>query len=244
MSEPRARATCPREPRARAQNRPPSRESLVLAAQLCLPVCLPACLPACHLPTFTRLFCSPYQRDATSPIKPGRARRLGASSEEASCSAMALARLLLLLAAALLQAWAAAPAVRVETVLAARAGAARVVAANRYEAHVTLWLEAADGALTPSGWSTRAEDRGDGRPFAFQPGQGLIEGWTRGVLEMREGERARIHVPYELGYGTREQGSKGGAWYIPSKSNLLFDIEILGKVGAKGPAIEEDSKEL
>ena len=160
---------------------------------------------------------------------------------------MARPRLLLYLLLPLLllvqeQARAAAPAVRVETVAAARAGAARVVAAHRYEAHVTLWLEAADGTLTPSGWSTRAEHRGDGRPFAFQPGQGLIEGWTRGVLEMAEGERAKIHVPYELGYGTREQGSKGGPWHIPAKSNLLFDIEILGKAGAK--ALEEDSKEL
>ena len=53
---------------------------------------------------------------------------------------------------------------------------------------------------------------------------------------MREGERALIHVPSALGYGAAPQGSQGGGWYIPGGSNLLFDIEILGKSGAKGPA--------
>lgn len=39
--------------------------------------------------------------------------------------------------------------------------------------------------------------------------------------------------------GTSPQGSKGGAWYIPGNSNLLFDIEILSKKGARGPSKEE-----
>ncbi len=37
------------------------------------------------------------------------------------------------------------------------------------------------------------------RPFSFQPGRNLIKGWTDGVLQMREGERALIHVPPQLG---------------------------------------------
>ncbi len=56
---------------------------------------------------------------------------------------------------------------------------------------------------------------------------------------MREGERALIHVPPAKGYGAGAQGSKGGAWYIPGSSNLLFDIQILGKAGKGGPAREE-----
>ena len=54
---------------------------------------------------------------------------------------------------------------------------------------------------------------------------------------MREGERAKIHVPSAKGYGAAPQGQKGGGWYIPANSNLLFDIEIVGKKGA-GPATE------
>ena len=33
------------------------------------------------------------------------------------------------------------------------------------------------------------------QPFAFQPGVGLIQGWSEGVLQMKEGERAWLHVP-------------------------------------------------
>ena len=59
----------------------------------------------------------------------------------------------------------------------------------------------------------------------------LIEGWTEGVLQMKEKERALLHVPAAKGYGASPMGSKGGAFYIPANSNLLFDIEILGKEG-------------
>ena len=115
---------------------------------------------------------------------------------------------------------------------------AKVTGDHKYSAQVTLSIENADGTTTPSGWSTRKENKGDGKPFVFQPGVNLIEGWSEGVKMMREGERALIHVPYTKGYGTREQGSKGGAWYIPGSSNLLFDIEILGKSGKSGPEAE------
>ena len=135
----------------------------------------------------------------------------------------------------LLIASAASAQVRVETTKPAP-GNARVTKASSYDAMVTLSIENADGTTTPSGWSTRAEHGGDGRPFSFQPGRNLIQGWTDGVLQMREAERALIHVPYALGYGESPQGSKGGGWYIPARSNLLFDIEILGKTGASGPA--------
>jgi hypothetical protein len=78
---------------------------------------------------------------------------------------------------------------------------------------------------------------------------------------MREGERAKIHVPPQLGYGGSDMGSKGSGWFIPGNSreirrcffelssrtaskknnpvclyaDLLFDIEILSKAGAAGP---------
>lgn len=139
-------------------------------------------------------------------------------------------------------------------------GNAKVTSAHRYDSQVTLSIEADDGTLTPAGWSTRADQGGNGQPFSFTPGQGLIEGWTEGVLKMREGERAHLHVPsgksfdnlcivgytnYKIdlinvakGYGGSAQGSKGGAWYIPANSNLHFDIEIIGKNG--NPAAKEE----
>jgi hypothetical protein len=103
---------------------------------------------------------------------------------------------------------------------------------SRYSSMVTLYIEEANGSKSPSGWSTRVSDGASvDSPFDFQPGVGLIEGWTEGVLQMKEGERAWLHVPAKLGYGDRPMGSPGGAFYIPASSNLLFDIEILGKAG-------------
>ncbi|KAG7349434.1 peptidylprolyl isomerase FKBP-type [Nitzschia inconspicua] len=120
--------------------------------------------------------------------------------------------------------------VRVETISAGNGDA--VTREFKYSSMVTLYIEEADGSKTPSGWSTRVSDGATAdKPFDFQPGVGLIEGWTEGVLKMKEGERAWLHVPARLGYGDRPMGSPGGAFYIPASSNLLFDIEILGKAG-------------
>jgi len=149
---------------------------------------------------------------------------------------------LLLLLAALFAALAetGASGVAVDTIKAGDGPA--VTRASTYRAHVTLYIEdVAGGTKTPSGWSTRKEDGAAAdEPFEFQPGVNLIPGWTEGVLKMREGERAELHVPSVLGYGSRPMGSEGGAFYIPADSDLLFDIEILGKVGGADAGGAED----
>jgi FKBP-type peptidyl-prolyl cis-trans isomerase len=106
---------------------------------------------------------------------------------------------------------------------------------SRYRSMVTLYIVGDDEQLTPSGWSTRQEHGSDvDKPFEFQPGVNLIEGWTEGVLQMLEGERAKVFVPFNLGYGNVPMGSKnGGGFYIPANSNLMFDIQILGKAGGE-----------
>ena len=137
---------------------------------------------------------------------------------------------ILVLASVLACAAAAAAAVRVDVLQPAPTNA-RVTKEHAYDAQVTLSIEHDDGTTTPSGWSTRREGGGNGQPFSFTPGRNLIEGWTQGVLKMREGERAHIHVPAALGYGGKPMGSPGSSWFIPANSNLLFDIEIVGKAG-------------
>ncbi|KAL7514363.1 hypothetical protein ACHAXN_011579 [Cyclotella atomus] len=109
----------------------------------------------------------------------------------------------------------------------------QVVRGSSYSSHVTLYIEKADGTKTPSGWSTRESDGAPvDQPFVFSPGVGLIEGWTEGVLKMKEGERSWLHVPSEKGYGAQEMGRPGGSgFYIPANSDLAFDIEILVKDG-------------
>mmetsp|Transcript_25853 Transcript_25853/g.42026 ORF Transcript_25853/g.42026 Transcript_25853/m.42026 type:complete len:164 (-) Transcript_25853:2333-2824(-) len=109
----------------------------------------------------------------------------------------------------------------------------QVTKAHRYSSHVTLYIQNTDGTKTPSGWSTRkSHGATSDQPFAFQPGVGLITGWTEGVLKMKEGERSWLSVPSEKGYGGQEMGrpsGSGGGFYIPAHSDLLFDIEILGR---------------
>jgi len=60
-------------------------------------------------------------------------------------------------------------------------------------------------------------------PFKFQIGVGqVIKGWEEGVLGMCVGEKRRLIVPPELGYG-----DQGAGEIIPGGATLFFDIELL-----------------
>merc|ERR1712172_51214 len=60
-------------------------------------------------------------------------------------------------------------------------------------------------------------------PFKFQIGVGqVIKGWEEGVLGMGVGEKRRLIVPPELGYG-----DQGAGEIIPGGATLFFDIELL-----------------
>jgi len=60
-------------------------------------------------------------------------------------------------------------------------------------------------------------------PFKFQIGVGqVIKGWEEGVLGMCIGEKRRLIVPPELGYG-----DQGAGQVIPGGATLFFDIELL-----------------
>jgi FKBP-type peptidyl-prolyl cis-trans isomerase len=64
------------------------------------------------------------------------------------------------------------------------------------------------------------------QPIRFQLGGGVIPGFTAGVLGMKLGEKRRIGIPSELGYGERAVGP------IPANSDLVFEIELVGLNGA------------
>jgi len=64
----------------------------------------------------------------------------------------------------------------------------------------------------------------EGNPFVCQLNDAqnpMMSGFKEGVLTMREGEKARLFIPYYLGYGADKYGP------FPAKSDLVFDIEIL-----------------
>jgi FKBP-type peptidyl-prolyl cis-trans isomerase FkpA len=61
-----------------------------------------------------------------------------------------------------------------------------------------------------------------GQPFSFGLGQRqVIPGWDEGIALMKEGGKAVLFIPYELGYG--EQGNPP---VIPGKAELVFYVEL------------------
>ena len=62
-----------------------------------------------------------------------------------------------------------------------------------------------------------------GQPFEFTLGVGqVIKGFDQGILGMKVGEKKRIVISPEDGYGNAAVGS------IPPNSTLIFDVELLG----------------
>ena len=68
-------------------------------------------------------------------------------------------------------------------------------------------------------------------PISYVVGQqSMIPGWDKAVKTMRQGDKVRIVVPSELGYGPYGGGP------IPPYSTLVFDIEVLTVAEPQKPA--------
>ena len=65
-------------------------------------------------------------------------------------------------------------------------------------------------------------DSGD--PFVFTLGvREVIQGWDLGLLGAKVGDKRKLTIPADLGYG--ETGAAGGK--IPPGATLIFEIEVL-----------------
>lgn len=84
--------------------------------------------------------------------------------------------------------------------------------------HYTGWL---DNNGEPGTKFDSSVDRGE--PFTFMIGIGqVIRGWDEGVLSMKVGEKRRLIIPAQLGYGAH-----GAGGVIPPNATLIFDVELL-----------------
>ena len=63
-----------------------------------------------------------------------------------------------------------------------------------------------------------------GQPFTFTLGVGqVIEGWEKGILGMKVGEKRKLTIPSDMGYG-----QYGAGEMIPPNATLIFDVEMIG----------------
>jgi hypothetical protein len=84
--------------------------------------------------------------------------------------------------------------------------------------------------------STRANYKGTdtgrryGEPMEFTFDNGhLIKGWLLGMNGMKVGEKRKLWIPADLGYGATGQGD------IPPNSPLIFEVEYVGPVDGTAP---------
>jgi len=65
--------------------------------------------------------------------------------------------------------------------------------------------------------------RDRGQPFQFKIGKGeVIAGWDEGVAKMSKGQRAKLTISSDMGYGP-----SGVSGLIPPNATLVFDVELL-----------------
>ena len=61
------------------------------------------------------------------------------------------------------------------------------------------------------------------QPLDFTVGVGqVIPGWDEGIGLLQVGDKARLVIPSDLGYGSR-----GAGGVIPPDATLVFDVELI-----------------
>jgi peptidylprolyl isomerase len=96
-----------------------------------------------------------------------------------------------------------------------KADAPKAEAGKTVQVHYTGMLT--DGRIFDS-----SVERGTPLPFALGQGQ-VIPGWDEGIALMNVGDKLRLIIPPNLGYG-----ANGAGGVIPPNATLIFDVELMG----------------
>ena len=113
-----------------------------------------------------------------------------------------------------LQACASKPALQITDTRTGEGDAAQT--GDTVDVHYTGWLY-------ENGKRTTQFDSSVGQmPLQFTIGQGVIDGWSQGLVGMKVGGKRELIIPPELGYG-----EKGAGGVIPPNATLDFEIELL-----------------
>jgi len=100
-----------------------------------------------------------------------------------------------------------------------------------------------DGYLDDGKKFDSSRDRGE--PFSFQLGVGqVIKGWDQGLIGVCPGDKLKLVIPSELGYG-----DSGAGEVIPPGATLHFDVECVSVSEAPPQpnifkAIDEDENKM
>ena len=85
------------------------------------------------------------------------------------------------------------------------------------------------GYLTDGKLFDSSVERGEPIEFALGAGQ-VIAGWEEGIALMSVGDKYRLIIPSQLGYG-----EAGRAPVIPANAELIFDVELIAVSGNASP---------
>lgn len=102
---------------------------------------------------------------------------------------------------------------------------------SKVKAHYTGTL-ASDGSKFDS-----SVDRDE--PFEFTIGQGqVIKGWDKGFASMKVGEKAKLIIRSDYGYG-----DSGSPPKIPAKADLIFEVELIDFTEEKDDEFSDGKKQ-